>query len=71
MANMKVGEEGTISSFTDGGISKKLSEMGCFLGERICLSNIAPLGDPIAIKVSDMVLSLRKSEAVSVIVSLK
>lgn len=38
-------------------------EMGCVPGERIYLEKIAPLGDPISIKISGYSLSLRLNEA--------
>ena len=44
--------------------------MGCLPGEKIKLSNIAPLGDPIAIEVSGYLLSLRKQEAATIVVKI-
>jgi Fe2+ transport system protein FeoA len=38
-------------------------EMGCVPGERIVLEQVAPLGDPISIKISGYSLSLRLNEA--------
>jgi len=40
--------------------------MGCLPGEKIKLTKIAPLGDPIAIEVSGYELSMRKQEAAAV-----
>ncbi len=48
----------------------KLLEMGCTPGEVVKLDRIAPLGDPIAISVAGYLLSLRKAEASTVLVSL-
>lgn len=69
--NLKIGQSAIIKEFTDIFLSLKLSEMGCFPGETIKLTNIAPLGDPIAIEVSGYTLSLRKQEAHTVIVESK
>ena len=59
-----------IDSFTDKEMSLKLLEMGCTPGELVTLDKIAPMGDPIAIKVSGYLLSLRKEEASTVLVSM-
>ena len=67
---MKIGQKGLIDSFTDENISLKLMEMGCTPGEEVTLEKIAPMGDPIAIKVSGYTLSLRKAEASTVLVSI-
>lgn len=65
---LKIGQTALIQEFTDSALSLKLIEMGCLPGETIRLSNIAPMGDPIAIEVSGYLLSLRKQEASTVIV---
>ncbi len=70
LSQLKIGESGTIDSFTDKEMSLKLLEMGCTPGETVTLDRIAPMGDPIAIKVSGYLLSLRKEEASTVIVSI-
>lgn len=63
------GQSATIQSFSDKFLSLKLIEMGCLPGETVKLSYVAPLGDPIAIEVSGYMLSLRKQEASTVLVS--
>lgn len=65
---LKLGETARIQSFKDDFLSRKLIEMGCLPGELVKLSNVAPLGDPIAIEVSGYLLSLRKQEASMVLV---
>jgi ferrous iron transport protein A len=44
-------------------IVQRLLEMGLLSGERIEVIALAPLGDPIEIRIGDSRLSLRKSEA--------
>lgn len=66
---LKTGESATISSFTDDFLSLKLMEMGCTPGSRVTLQKKAPLGDPIAISVSGYLLSLRRKEASTVVIS--
>jgi ferrous iron transport protein A len=68
LADLKIGESAVIQSFTDDWTALKLLEMGCLPNSTVTLCQIAPLGDPICIKVCDYCLSLRKSEAKSVIV---
>lgn len=70
LSQLKIGQRATIESFTDSDMSLKLLEMGCIPGEEVELKLIAPLGCPIAISVSGYILSMRKSEASSVIVSI-
>jgi len=67
---LKIGQTAVVKEFKDDFLSLKFIEMGCLPGEIIKLVNVAPLGDPIAIEVSGYVLSLRKQEASTVIVTL-
>jgi ferrous iron transport protein A len=70
LSQLKLGESAIIDSFTDKHMALKLLEMGCTPGEVVQLDHIAPMGDPIAIRVSGYLLSLRKAEASTVLVSL-
>ena len=69
LAQLKVGERAVIDSFSDNKIALRLLEMGCTPGEVIFIERIAPLGDPIAVSVSGYLLSLRKAEASTVLIS--
>ena len=69
LSQLKVGQSAIIDSFTDKNMALKLLEMGCTPGEVVKLDRIAPLGDPIAISVSGYLLSLRKEEASTILVS--
>jgi ferrous iron transport protein A len=51
-------------------IVQRLLEMGLLEGEPIQVINIAPLGDPIEVRLRDYRLSLRRSEAARIAVSL-
>lgn len=70
LSELKLGQSAVIDSFTDKEMALKLLEMGCTPGEVVTLDRIAPMGDPIAITVSGYLLSLRKAEASTVLVSL-
>ena len=67
LSQLEVGQTGIVKEFTDLEMSVKLMEMGCLPGEEIRVDRIAPLGDPIAIRVSGYQLSLRKFEASTII----
>ena len=69
LSELKIGESAIIDSFTDKDTALKLLEMGCTPGETVKLSRIAPMGDPIAISVSGYMLSMRKAEASTIMVS--
>jgi DtxR family Mn-dependent transcriptional regulator len=51
---------------TTGEIKQRLLEMGLGVGEKILVERIAPLGDPINIKIKRYHLSLRKQEAATI-----
>ena len=70
LSELKPGQEGVIKEFNDNDIFLKLMEMGCVPGERILLEQVAPLGDPISVKVAGYRLSLRLDEAVHIIVEI-
>ncbi len=70
LSELKSGERGIIVSFQSSEIGLKLMEMGCIPGEEVIVEQIAPLGDPISIRIAGYSLSLRKSEANQIIVQL-
>jgi len=67
LSELKVGKLAVITEFENDDIFLKLMEMGCLPGEEVTLERFAPMGDPIAIAVAGYSLSLRKSEAASVV----
>jgi len=68
LSELKSGERGTIISFESTELELKLMEMGCLPGEEVIVEQIAPLGDPISIRIAGYSLSLRKNEARQIIV---
>lgn len=66
VADLKPGEKGVISGFLDDFIYLKLLEMGCLPGTEIKMNFVAPLGDPVSVKVSGYNLSLRLDEAAAI-----
>ena len=63
LSELKPGERGTIVEFQSSELELKLMEMGCIPGEIVIVEKIAPLGDPISIRIAGYSLSLRKNEA--------
>jgi ferrous iron transport protein A len=70
LSELESGERGIIHAFDKDDIYLKLMEMGCVPGEEVTVDAIAPLGDPISIKVSGYLLSMRKEEAAMILVKI-
>ncbi|HMM19190.1 MAG TPA: ferrous iron transport protein A [Selenomonadales bacterium] len=61
---LRPGEAGVVKSVTGSGpVKRRLIDMGLIAGSRVQVHKLAPLGDPMEIKVKNFNLSLRKSEA--------
>ncbi|BDZ68113.1 FeoA family protein [Methanobacterium ferruginis] len=70
--NLKQGENGIIVAFKGkGNVRKHLMEMGLVRGSDIKVERVAPLGDPIEIKIKGYSLSLRKEDAKKVEIEIK
>ena len=70
LSEMKPGQAGVIKEFNNNEIFLKLMEMGCVPGEKIIIEQVAPMGDPISVKVAGYQLSLRLNEAENILVEL-
>lgn len=67
MADMKPGEKGRILALHgSGNIKYRLIDMGLVKGTDFEIIKVAPLADPIEIKVRNFELSLRVSEAATI-----
>ena len=71
IANLKVGEHGVIQEISLENIPLTLLEMGCLPGEDVELMQIAPLKDPLYIKVNGTHLAIRKETASKILISKK
>jgi ferrous iron transport protein A len=60
-----VGDRARVLGFTEGGKAyrRKLLSMGLTPGVEIAVIRMAPMGDPVEIRVRGFALSLRKDEA--------
>jgi len=64
---LKIGQRGTIVRVGgEGPAKRRMMDMGLVAGTEVKVERVAPLGDPIEIKIKGYHLSLRKEEAVQV-----
>ncbi len=64
LAGLKPGETGRIVSLgAIGPMKRRLMDMGLLVGEEVTVEKVAPLGDPIEVRIKSYSLSLRKQEA--------
>ncbi|MDD4873948.1 MAG: FeoA family protein [Dehalococcoidales bacterium] len=64
LSELNNGEKGKIVKIKLGGrIRQRLTDMGMVTGSEIIMERVAPLGDPIEIKLKGYNLSLRKEVA--------
>ncbi len=67
LSQLKVGQRAKVVRVkSNPELSRKLRAMGLIKGEVITVEKVAPLGDPIEIRVKGTKLSLRKKEAENV-----
>ena len=67
LSEMKVGEQGRIRQVGGGGqIHRRILDMGVIPQTEVEVARIAPMGDPIWIRLKGYQLSLRKGEAANV-----
>lgn len=64
---MKKGDRGKVVKVSGvGSIGRRLMDMGLIAGSDVELRGVAPLGDPIEIRIKGYNLSLRKEEAAGI-----
>lgn len=68
LSEVSAGKTVIVTSVVNDEIFLKLMEMGCVPGEKIMVDQIAPLGDPISIRIAGYHLSLRINEAENILV---
>ena len=60
-----------ISADCNPEIRQRLLDLGFVKGAEISIQNIGPLGDPIAYKIHNTLISLRREDAMKVLVEIK
>jgi Fe2+ transport system protein FeoA len=70
LADLPLGQDAEIASIDcERRISRRLMEMGLLPGTRVRVVRVAPLGDPIELRLRNYSLSLRRAEAARIAVS--
>lgn len=68
LRNLKPGEHAKIKSIGGQGvIRRRIVDMGLVPGMDITLERYAPLGDPMEVKIKNLLISLRKEEAETIV----
>ena len=69
LKDAKVGETVRVKKlYGEGPVKRRIMDMGITKGTEIFVRKVAPLGDPIEVRVRGYELSLRKSDAANIIV---
>ena len=69
LSELKPGEKGKVTKISSGGsVHRRLLDMGIIKGAQIQMERVAPLGDPVEVKIKGYHLSLRKNEAANIYV---
>ena len=69
---LKVGQSGTVVKVSgQGPVKQRLMDMGLVPGSEVEVVRVAPLGDPVELRLKGYNLSVRRNEAKSILVELK
>ncbi|MGQ9512630.1 FeoA family protein [Thermodesulfitimonas sp.] len=72
LSALPVGAAGRIARVeAAGSLRQRLLAMGVIPGGEVAVEGVAPLGDPVAVKVKGHLLTLRKSEAAKIFVEVE
>lgn len=70
LRDIPIGQSATVVKLNgEGALKRHIMDMGITKGTNVYVRKVAPLGDPIEVTVRGYELSLRKSEAESVVVT--
>ena len=69
LKDIKCGETAVVAKLNgDGAHKRRIMDMGITKGTEIFVRKVAPLGDPIEVRVRGYELTLRKSDAANIVV---
>lgn len=68
LRDLRPGERGRVTGYCSDRLPSRIFEMGLLPGTEVELVRLAPLGDPIDLKVRGFHLSIRKHEAELILV---
>ena len=63
LSQLPKGKRALIREHEESGFQLTLMEMGCIPGEPVWVEMIAPMGDPLALRIAGYHLSIRKEDA--------
>ena len=66
VANLKLGQKGTIVDISNQQIPIKLFEMGCLPGNTVEMIQYAPFQDPLYININGSFIAIRKETALQI-----
>ncbi|WIF95436.1 FeoA family protein [Caminicella sporogenes] len=69
LKDLKPGESGIVAMVKGkGAVKRRLMDMGIVKGAKVIVEKIAPLGDPIEVKIKGYSLTLRKKDAENIMI---
>lgn len=69
LKDIKVGETVTVKKLTgEGAVKRRIMDMGITKGTEVYIRKLAPLGDPVEVKVRGYELSMRKADCEMILV---
>ncbi len=71
LSQLRAGMKAVIVDHEQTDLKGRLLEMGCIPGEPVWIEMVAPMGDPLAIKIAGYYLSIRKKDAETIQVALQ
>jgi ferrous iron transport protein A len=71
LSRLATGRRAVIHAHEETDFRQTLLEMGCIPGEPVWVEMIAPMGDPIAIRIAGYYLSIRKRDAEKILVEIQ
>lgn len=64
LSNLEIGQQAVVTKLHDNGaVKRRIMDMGITKGVEVTITKVAPLGDPIELKVRGYELTLRKADA--------
>ena len=70
LSSLHINEPAIIQDIEDKNMEEILMEIGCFPGEKVQITQKAPMGDPIIIHINQNFIGLRAAEADAINVKL-
>lgn len=67
LASLPLGTEGVVRRVrSPRAVARRLMELGLVPGTRVSITRVAPLGDPLELRVRNYALSIRRADALNI-----